>query len=252
MMINPTYIVIMATAIALCSLLVRRSQKKLPLTTEEKFGLGLGGFCGAMIGAKLPFVLYDVEGLLSGGAWFAHGKTIVCGLAGGYLGVEIAKWIMGIRIKTGDSFAAPVALAIAVGRWGCFFGGCCFGTPTSLPWGVVFPTAVDDPLVPRHPTQIYESLFHLTMGCVLLYLGRQGWFRGQLMKLYILTYLGYRFLTEMIRPEPRYFIGLTAYQWGAIALAIIFVWLWRRDQIAMNAEAESAQKEPRPADAAAD
>ncbi|MCC9604667.1 prolipoprotein diacylglyceryl transferase [Blastopirellula sp. JC732] len=250
MMINPTYIVIMATAIALCSLMVRRSQQKLPLTREEKFGLGLGGFCGAMIGAKLPFVLYDLEGLWSGGAWFAHGKTIVCGLAGGYLGVEIAKWLMNVRIKTGDSFAAPVAFAIAIGRWGCFFGGCCFGTPTTLPWGVAFPTAVDDPLALRHPTQIYESLFHLTMGFTLLWLQRKGWFRGQLMKLYILVYLGYRFLTEMIRPEPRYFVGLTAYQWGAIALAIIFIWLWRRDAAALSAE--SAQKEPRPADAAAD
>jgi hypothetical protein len=54
-------------------------------------------------------------------------------------------------------------------------------------------------------------------------------FRGQLIKLYILCYLAYRFGTELIRPEPRLWLGLTGYQWAALALAPVFVWLWRRD-----------------------
>jgi prolipoprotein diacylglyceryltransferase len=83
--------------------------------------------------------------------------------------------------------------------------------------------------VPRHPTQLYEATFHLAMAAILLALGRRGVWRGQLIKFYILCYLGYRFLTEFIRPEPRYVGGLTGYQWAAIALAPLFVWLWWRD-----------------------
>jgi prolipoprotein diacylglyceryltransferase len=64
---------------------------------------------------------------------------------------------------------------------------------------------------------------------VLLALQRRGLLRGQLVKLYILCYLAYRFLTELIRPEPRLLLGLTGYQWAALALAPIFVWLWWRD-----------------------
>lgn len=225
-----TYPLIMLTAIATCSLLLRRTQARLTITAAQKLGLGLGAFCGAMIGAKLPFVLSDWEGMLSGAAWLSHGKTIMCGLVGGYFGVELAKWICDIRIKTGDTFAAPVALAVAIGRIGCFHAGCCYGTPTALPWGQTFAKALDATPVLRHPTQIYEALFHLSAALALVVLARRGLFRGQLIKLYILSYLGYRFLTEFIRPEPRLWFHLTGYQWATLVLVPLFVWLWLHDR----------------------
>src|SRR6187399_242919 len=104
----------MIAAVGVGVWLSRRMQSSLPLSRRERIGIGLGAFCGAMIGAKLPFVFADWGGFLSGAAWFSNGKTILCGLVGGYLGVEIAKWVVGIRIKTGDSFAVPVADAVAV------------------------------------------------------------------------------------------------------------------------------------------
>src|SRR5919204_429820 len=79
---------------------------------------------------------------------------------------------LAIRVKTGDTFALPLALALALGRWGCFCNGCCFGKPTDLPWGVDFGDGVR-----CHPTQIYESLFHALMALVLLELMRRGLFR---------------------------------------------------------------------------
>ena len=100
-----------------------------------------------MIGSKLPFVMADWDGLVSAQAWLENGKTILFGLVGGYFGVEMAKAILGVTIKTGDSFAVPVAAAVSVGRLACFVGGCCFGKPTGLPWGVVFHDGI-----PRHPT----------------------------------------------------------------------------------------------------
>lgn len=228
--VSVTYTLLMVAAIVTCSLLLRRTQRRLPLSAVEKLGVGIGAFCGAMIGAKLPFVLSDWEGLVSGAAWFSNGKTIMFGIVGGYFGVEIAKWIMEIQVKTGDTFAAPVAFAVSIGRVACFQGGCCYGTPTALPWGVVFPTAIDAPSLPRHPTQLYEASFHFVAGMLLLWLGQRGWFRGQLIKLYLLSYLIYRFATEFIRPEARIWFGITGYQAVALALLPLFAWLWWRDR----------------------
>jgi phosphatidylglycerol:prolipoprotein diacylglycerol transferase len=229
-MTNPLYTLVMMLAVGVGLFLSRRSRQELALSRQQKWGLALGAFCGAMIGAKLPFVFADWKGLISGTAWFSDGKTILCGLVGGYIGVEFTKWMLDIRVKTGDWFAVPVAASIGVGRLACFIAGCCYGTPTNAPWGVVFP-AVDS--LPRHPTQIYESLFHLSVACLLAWLHREGKFRGQLMKLYILLYLTYRFLTEFIRPEVRLWQGLTGYQWAAVLIAPIFVALWVRDRDAM-------------------
>lgn len=232
---DPVYSLLMLAAVASCGLLLRRTQSKLPLSAEERWAIGIGAFCGAMIFAKLPFVFSAPGGLLSGEAWFADGKTILFGLLGGYLGVEAAKAILGVRVKTGDSFAAPVSLAVAIGRLACFRAGCCHGQPTEAPWGVVFPTVGPEP---RHPTQLYEAAFHFTAFFVLLWLKRHGMFPGQLIKLYLILYFAYRFVTEFLRPEARLWLELTGYQWACLPLAALFAWLWRRDAREMSHPAD--------------
>jgi len=149
------------------------------------------------------------------------GKTIVLGLVGSYFGVEIAKWSMPIKTKPGDRFVVPVPATVAVGRLACFVGGCCYGKPTNLPWGVDFGDQIR-----RHPTQHYEVEFHATMAVLLVLLRSRGMLRGQLIKLYILAYLFYRLLTEFLRPEPVVLAGLTGYQWASVALVPLFVSLW--------------------------
>ncbi len=225
---NWLYPLIMLVAVTVGALLLRVSQRELSLKASDKIAIGLGAFCGAMIGAKLPFALTDWDGLRSGAVWFSNGKTIVCGMVGAYFGVELAKWISDIRIKTGDSFAVPAAVAVAIGRLSCFAAGCCFGTPTALPWGVRFQLA-DGGLFARHPTQIYESIFHLVIAWLMAALRQQGIWRGQLVKFYIISYLAYRWLTEFIRPEPKMWLAFTGYQWFALAVMPVFAWLWWRD-----------------------
>ena len=222
------YPVIMLAAVAVGALLLRFSQRDLSLKSSDKIAIGLGAFCGAMIGAKLPFALTDWEGLRSGAVWFSNGKTIVCGMVGEYFGVELAKWICEIRIKTGDSFAVPAAVAVALGRLSCFATGCCYGTPTTLSWGIRFQLA-DGGLLARHPTQIYESVFHLLIALLMTVLRQHGVWRGQLIKFYIISYLVYRWFTEFIRPEPKMWLAFTGYQWFAIGVIPIFAWLWWRD-----------------------
>ena len=227
-MTSVLYPLIMLAALAVGAWSLRRNQSQLQLKSADQIAIGLGAFCGAMIGAKLPFALTDWEGLRSGAVWFSNGKTIVCGMVGAYFGVEFAKWICDVRVKTGDSFAVPAALSVAIGRLSCFAAGCCYGTPTDLPWGVRFMVA-DGGLVPRHPTQLYETAFHLTMAIVLAQLRIKGVWRGQLIKLYIITYLTYRFLTEFIRPEPTMWLGITGYQWFSVVAIVLFAGLWWRD-----------------------
>jgi phosphatidylglycerol---prolipoprotein diacylglyceryl transferase len=219
------YPLLMACAVATAIVLSRRTQPALGLGRRERIGIALGAFCGGMIGAKLPFALADWDALLSGRAWLDNGKTIVFGLVGGYFGVELAKSMLGVRVKTGDSFAVPVAAAVAIGRLACFSAGCCYGSVTRLPWAVRFGDGL-----PRHPTQLYEFVFHATAACVLAWLQARGRLRGQLIKLYILAYLVYRFASEFIRPEPVLGLGLTGYQWATLALMPVFVLLWIQDR----------------------
>ncbi len=211
---------IMVAAVATGATLFYRTRQPLGLTNWQIGSLVLGAFCGSMIGAKLPFVLADWHGFLHGTAWFDDGKTIMAGLMGGYIGVQIVEWQLRIHVD-GDSFAVPVAAAVAVGRLACFFGGCCYGTVTSLPWGVDFGDGQ-----PRHPSQLYESAFHLCAALVLHQFQRRGILRGRLMRVYFIAYCLYRFLTEFIRPEPALWLGLTGYQWAALLLAGFFS-VWR-------------------------
>jgi prolipoprotein diacylglyceryltransferase len=181
------------------------------LSRLERFALAGAAFVGGVFGAKLPFVV-GAE-LTSGAVWLTDGKTIATGLIGAYLAVELVKLALGIRVKTGDTFALPLALALAVGRWGCFFNGCCFGTPTDLPWGVDFGDGVR-----RHPTQAYESLFHLLLVGVLVVFTVRDVIPTHRLQFYLIAYASVRFATEFIRPEPVYAFGLTYYQCACAVL----------------------------------
>lgn len=80
---------------------------------------------------------------------YLAGKTIVGALIGGLAAVELTKRIVGECHSTGDLFAAPLALGLAIGRIGCFFEGLpdqTYGIATKLPWGVDSPPQLRAPL----------------------------------------------------------------------------------------------------------
>ncbi|MFL5339954.1 MAG: prolipoprotein diacylglyceryl transferase [Gemmataceae bacterium] len=221
------YAVFMLAALAIF-LLARRvlpAGELAKLSRLERLALTLAAFVGGTFGARLPFLFHVTPEGVSFTAWLADGKTITTGLVGAYLGVELAKLALGIRAKTGDAYAVPLALALAVGRWGCFFNGCCFGTPTDLPWGVDFGDGVR-----RHPTQIYESLFHAILAGVLIVIAKHGWLPRQRLKFYLIAYFAYRFASEFIRPEPTGWFGLTFYQWVAVVAIVGLAVQWWIDR----------------------
>ena len=231
------YLLSMIVASAVAALLIRRGQSNLQLSTVQKLGVALGGLIGATFAAKLPFILGADPNAGLVAAWMSDGKTVLWGLAGGYLGVELAKWSLHLQISTGDTFILPVALAIAIGRFGCLLYGCCYGIETNQAWGLRFIHAPDAGTLLRHPTQLYEIVFHLSFAALFVELTeispdksihrsqKDAVMRGNWMPVYIIAYCVFRFLSEYWRPELRYWRGLTFYQWSCVAIALGFAGL---------------------------
>ncbi len=137
------------------------------------------------------------------------GKTIVGGLLGGWIGVELVKKKFGVKRATGDLFVFPLVVGIAIGRVGCFLTGLAdhtHGVHTSLPWGVDFGDG------PRHPTQIYEIGFVLMLGVVIFWKSRREYWNGELFVWFMAAYLGFRFMVEFIKPRHVYFGLISAIQ----------------------------------------
>ena len=180
---------------------------------------------GGIIGAKLPIVLLALPHILKTGDWAAllSGRTITGGLVGALLAVLLVKHFAHIEGRFGNPLAIGAAFGCAIGRFGCFFAGCCYGTPTALPWGVDFGDGI-----PRHPTQLYESAFFLIAGLLLLSFRKKAR-PGLLMTALVGSYFLFRFFEEFLRaPEisPRYAV-LTLFQWICLAgLALLSIKEW--------------------------
>lgn len=222
---NPGYLLIMGLSLVVGAV-VRSiaASPPLPLSRGQKAGVLFGAVVGGTTAAKIPFLFDDWRALTSGMVWIEGGRTLTLGLLGGYLGVEVAKWALGIKAKTGDTLAAPLAASVGVGRIGCFFGGCCFGTPSELRWAHDFGDGVR-----RHPTQLYEAAFHFAALAALLWLAKTEYFARQRVKLYFICYFVYRFVTEWLRPEPKIALGLTLYQWTSALGVVVMAALWMVD-----------------------
>src|SRR5262249_9428005 len=80
---------------------VFKSDPLVALTLGDRLVLALAAFSGGALGAKLPFVLDSDASWWSRAAWLSDGKTILTGLVGAYLAVELAKLVLDIRVKTG-------------------------------------------------------------------------------------------------------------------------------------------------------
>jgi phosphatidylglycerol:prolipoprotein diacylglycerol transferase len=156
-----------------------------------------------------PMLLVSLDFLRSGGVWYG-------GLLGGVLvGYLLMKRYQLPWWKTADAFAPGLAVGNFFGRQGCFAAGCCWGKPTTLPWGVKFSdlghqiTGVPTDTY-LHPTQLYESFAMLLVFFFLFWLHKRKRFNGQVILAYALLYSAIRFSIEFVRDDPRGdILGLT-------------------------------------------
>ena len=123
--------------------------------------------------------------------------------------------------RTGDLFALPLTIGIAVGRIGCFLSGLddgTFGTPTAAWTGVDFGDGI-----PRHPTQLYEIGFLTALGIVLAAAPAAFAQTGDRFKLFMVGYLGFRLAVDAIKPDPPLALGLSAIQWACAGMLLYYL-----------------------------
>src|SRR6266404_9970357 len=193
-----TYGVLLAAAYLFGLQLARVRARARGLDADRILDLGIYIIISALIGAKLLLLVTDF------GAFSADPRELLTlARSGGVfyggliLAVAVALWyIRRVRLPlwtTCDVFAPGIALGHIVGRLGCFFAGCCYGRPTTLPWGITFtdPFAaanVGTPLnTPLHPTQLYEAGAEALILIILLATESRGRrFAGRTFWLYML------------------------------------------------------------------
>jgi len=107
--------------------------------------------------------------------------------------------------KTCDLLVPGLAIGEFIGRFGCFFAGCCYGKPTELPWAITFthPHSLAKLGVPLHPTQLYSSLKALLIFFILISFRKYKKGDGQLTWIYILLYAIGRLIIENFRGDER-------------------------------------------------
>jgi phosphatidylglycerol:prolipoprotein diacylglycerol transferase len=178
------------------------------IATSGIGAISIAGLLGGLVGANLAQWLTTGSG----------GKSVLGGIAGGYLAVAVCKRYLGIRRPTGDLFAVALSAGEAVGRFGCFFGGCCYGVPTAVPWAVYQHGAW------RHPTQLYLALIALLILTVLLWIDRRAPLpENGLLFVQGTLYTFGRFLVEFFRDGISLALGLTTAQWACLAGFVFFV-----------------------------
>ncbi|HJT68217.1 MAG TPA: prolipoprotein diacylglyceryl transferase [Pyrinomonadaceae bacterium] len=216
-----TYGVFLALAFLCAILIATRLATRDGLPRERIYDLCLWMLLASLIGSKVlmlftepeyrdhPLQLLSLDFLRSGGVFY--GGLIGAILAGYFLmkHYKLPWW------KTADACAPGIAIGNFFGRQGCFAAGCCWGKPTSLPWGVKFSELGHEITgVPTdaylHPTQLYESFAMLLVFFFLLWLHKRKRFSGQVILAYALLYSVIRFSIEFVRDDPRGdILGLT-------------------------------------------
>ena len=174
----------------------------------------IGAAAGGLVFSRLIGALEDPA------AWAASehpfiflyaSKTIVGGLLGGLLGVELIKKIIGEKSSSGDLFTYPLMFALAIGRIGCFSMGIhepTYGVPSDLPWAMDLGDGI-----PRHPVALYEIVILGLIATTLILLERRFSFRSGLrFQFFMIAYLLMRICIELIKPSVHVFMGLGTIQ----------------------------------------
>ena len=263
----------------------RRAQGRLPVTRDQFSDLLFYGMLGTIVGGRVWYMLSYVS--LD---WIVRDPLALfrvwdggMSFHGGLLGVVTAcvLWSRRHALHFFDTidFAAPlVPIGLGFGRLGNFINGELWGRHTDLPWGMIFPNALEalgktrEQLhqmylagalndEARHPSQLYELGFEgVVMFSVLWLYSRKPRPRYAVSGLFALLYGVFRFAVEFVR-QPDAQLGYLAFGWltmgqvqslPLIVLGLVLLWLSRRAPtlpVALPANATGAvSRNPSPPD----
>ncbi len=205
-------------------------------------------FVGTLVGARLGHCLfYDPE------YYLLHPIDLVKiwegGLAshGAVIGILVALWLF-VRRRPATSYLwllDRMVLAVAPGgaliRIGNFFNSEILGTPTRVPWAVVF---VRHNSIPRHPAQLYESLAYLCISCLLFAMYRRYGPRlraGVLLGTFLVAVFGCRIAIEFVKLRQEAFVHSLPLNMGQLlsipvvaAGVVLLLRAWRQRETAGN------------------
>lgn len=243
-----TYPGFLAVAIAGAGSVAWLSFRRSGIAAEDCLWILLSLAAGGLLGAK-GYALFEEAAGVRSLFEFTHGYRY----PGAIVGCALVLVLFGRRLCREVSIAAlsdalipAVGVGAALLRVGCFTCGCCFGTPSMLPWAVRFPAQspawlaqVDAGLItsgaptslPVHPLQLYFMLLSLVATGLALWLERRKAYVGQV----VLTFLAVdqlgKFGLEYIREEALRGAQFASLTIGAVAMATLALAAMRRRQI---------------------
>ncbi len=207
-----TYGLLVATGFLVAILLASSRAEKEGLDSQKVLDLCFYVMVSALLGARLLYVIveyrYFLDSPLEIFKFWKGGLVFYGGLI---LGVLISLWYLKRNQmpmwKTADLLAPSIALGQSIGRWGCFFAGCCYGKKTDVAWGITFadPRSLAPLEIPLHPTQVYLSLNAVFIFIFLMWLSKRKVFDGQILWSYGILYSIGRFAIEYFRGDDRGF-----------------------------------------------
>ena len=208
-----------------------KESKRYSLSSEKISDLIFWSLVAGFAASRLLYIVINWSDFLSDPLSFVFsgsGFVFYGGLLGGILAVLFFIKKKKLPLYTTLDLIAPsLALGHSFGRIGCFFYGCCYGKPTDLFFGVIFPygsgAASFQAVI---PTQIISSFFLLLIFVILLAVRDRRKFAGQVFLSYILLYSLFRLIIEFYRGDPRgFFLFFSTSQWmsaGFLVWACLF------------------------------
>lgn len=243
-----SYGIMMALALVACCFVWERLSCQRDRPTGYGSEIGVWLMVSALVGARASYVIanyadyykHHPEKILR----FDEGGLIFYGGAmGAVMGLYLlARWRRDSYPGLLDSVVAGLPLGHALGRFGCFLNGCCFGRPHESIFSVRFPAKTqpwydnfDHGLIMAdathslalHPVQLYEAGFNLLLFVLLVRAHRRRTANGQILAAYLMTYPAARFFLEFMRGDPRLFWGpLSVAQITSLILFVFGIWVW--------------------------
>ncbi len=200
--------VMMAVAFLVGTWLGLREAKRLGLDEDRFVNVILVTLVAAVVGARGLYVMEHLAEFRSQwGSVFAlweGGLTLYGGVAAGtFGGLVAAKRFRLPHWLVADALTPSLALGTMFGRIGCWLNGCCYGHPTTLPWGVRFPhdsfAYLEFGDTPVHPSQLYNAAAGLVMFAVFWAVRKRLKVPGVLFWWFILVFSLVRIPIDMTR-----------------------------------------------------